>query len=160
MHRGSIGRRSERHDPFAVPTYEGAGIGVAPNHTISAAAFGSCAGPSTEEVELDIETDARGAFTLMKLTGKLDTLSSPTLQTHLSAAIEACEGGVVVDMENISFVSSAGLRVMLIGAKASKAKNKVFRLAGLKPVVADVFKMTGFDRLIDVYETADAALNA
>ena len=64
-------------------------------------------------------------------------------------ALESAEKGVVVDMAEVAYVSSAGLRVMLIGGKTAKAKGKAFRLAGLKPAVAEVFKMSGFDRLLE-----------
>ena len=40
---------------------------------------------------------------------------------------------------------------MLIGGKTAKAKAKAFRLAGLKPAVAEVFKMSGFDRLLEIH---------
>lgn len=106
---------------------------------------------------MQISQDTRGGLTVMTLNGKLDTVSSPEVQTALVAALEAADRGVVVDMAEVAYVSSAGLRVMLIGGKTAKAKGKAFRLAGLKPAVAEVFKMSGFDRLLEIHPDVAAA---
>lgn len=107
---------------------------------------------------MNIDTEQNGGLTVLKMSGKLDTVSSPDVQQIVVEAIDTADEGVVIEMSNVSFVSSAGLRVMLIGAKASKAKGKAFRLAGLNDGVGDVFRMTGFDRLIDIYDDTDAAI--
>lgn len=109
---------------------------------------------------MDITTDHNGGLTVLTMTGKLDTVSSPAVQKAVTDAIDAADQGVVIEMSNVTFVSSAGLRVMLIGAKASKASGQVFRLAGLNAGVADVFRMTGFDRLIDIHDDAASAMGA
>lgn len=107
---------------------------------------------------MEIKQEPRGGLTVMGLSGKLDTVSSPAVQSALLAALEAADRGVVIDMSEVAYVSSAGLRVMLIGGKTAKAKAKAFRLAGLKPAVAEVFKMSGFDRLLEIHPDADAAV--
>lgn len=109
---------------------------------------------------MNVAIDHEGGLTLLRFSGKLDTLASPEAQTAVTNAVETAEQGVVIDMTNVSFVSSAGLRVMLIGAKTSKAAGKVFRLAGLNAAVSDVFRMTGFNRLIEIHDTMDAAKTA
>lgn len=100
---------------------------------------------------MEISQDTQGGFTVMTLNGKLDTVSSPEVQSALLAALESADKGVVIDMAEVAYVSSAGLRVMLIGGKTAKSKGKVFRIAGLKPAVAEVFKMSGFDRLLEIH---------
>lgn len=106
---------------------------------------------------MEINSQEIGAITVLSFSGKLDTLASPAAQSALTEAIAASDAGVVVDMSDVAFVSSAGLRVMLIAAKGAKAQGKVFRLAAMREGVADVFKMTGFDRLIDIRpDTASA----
>ncbi|MEX2628374.1 MAG: STAS domain-containing protein [Tistlia sp.] len=106
---------------------------------------------------MEIKQENRNGLTVMSLAGKLDTVSSPEVQSALTAALEAADKGVVIDMAEVAYVSSAGLRVMLIGGKTAKAKDKAFRLAGLKPAVAEVFKMSGFDRLLEIRPDVAAA---
>ena len=79
------------------------------------------------------------------------------MQGALAAAFESAEKGVVIDMTEVAYVSSAGLRIMLIGGKTAKATGKAFSLAGLKPAVAEVFKMSGFDRLLTIHPDVAAA---
>lgn len=106
---------------------------------------------------MQISQDSRNGLNVMTLSGKLDTVSSPEVQTALLAALESAERGLVVDMAEVAYVSSAGLRVMLIGGKTAKAKGKAFSLAGLRPAVAEVFKMSGFDRLLEIHPDVAAA---
>ena len=106
---------------------------------------------------MEIGQDVQGGLTVMRLEGKLDTVSSPEVQTAVMAALESADKGVVIDMSEVAYVSSAGLRVMLIGGKTAKAACKAFRLAGLKPAVAEVFKMSGFDRLLEIHPDVQKA---
>ncbi|SMF81218.1 anti-sigma B factor antagonist [Tistlia consotensis] len=107
---------------------------------------------------MEISQENRGGLTVVTLNGKLDTVSSPEVQAAVMAALESADKGVVIDMAEVAYVSSAGLRVMLIGGKTAKAKAKTFRIAGLKPAVAEVFKMSGFDRLLEIHPDVAAAV--
>lgn len=106
---------------------------------------------------MEITERTEGPLTVLTLNGKLDTVSSPKVQGTLTKALEESGKGVVVDLAEVAYVSSAGLRVMLIGGKTAKANGKAFRLAGLKPSVAEVFKMSGFDRLLEIHPDVAAA---
>jgi len=79
----------------------------------------------------------------LTLEGRLDAATSPQLQ---EALIQAFDEGTLVELDfaKLTYVSSAGLRVLLIGQKAATAKNARMTLCGVSPEVMDVFEMTGF----------------
>lgn len=60
----------------------------------------------------------------------------------------APQGPVVVDLAQVPFVSSAGLRVLLRAAKLAQSSGHAFAVCGLQPTVREVFEISGFDRII------------
>ena len=66
----------------------------------------------------------------------------------------------VVDLSSVSYVSSAGLRVLLKGAKTAKASGHRLVLAGIAPSVREVFDISGFSTIFTIVEDMDAALAA
>ena len=71
----------------------------------------------------------------------------PVLQ-QLEAAVAAKPRGLVVDCSSLDYVSSAGLRVFLVAARAAKAAGVGFDVSDLKPAVKEVFDLTGFGNVI------------
>ena len=75
--------------------------------------------------------------------GKLDSFSSPKLQDKLLPAIENAKK-VKLDFTNVEYISSAGLRVLLLGEKTARAKNKIMYIFNVSEKVMNIFIMTGF----------------
>ena len=90
--------------------------------------------------------------------GRLDTAAAPELETRLLSLV--ADRGVLVDMAQVRFVSSAGLRVLLKTAKAAKAAGRAFAVCGLQPSVREVFEISGFDRIMRTFAGRDEALAA
>lgn len=67
---------------------------------------------------------------------------------------------MLVDLDEVRFLSSAGLRVLLRAAKVAKATNRAFALCALRPAVLEVFEISGFDRVLRTFATRDDALAA
>jgi anti-sigma B factor antagonist len=66
--------------------------------------------------------------------------------------------GVIIDCAGLDYVSSAGLRVFLLAARASQRAGLSFAVCALKPAVREVFDLSGFSRIIAVYADRAAAL--
>lgn len=92
------------------------------------------------------------------LSGRLDTATAPALETQLLQSVAA--SNVVLDMADVGFVSSAGLRLLLKAAKAAKASGHGFVVCALQPAVREVYDISGFDRIIVVHPTREAAVAA
>jgi anti-anti-sigma factor len=76
---------------------------------------------------------------------------------RLEKELESTEGVVLVDLENVSFVASSGLRVLLKHAQRLQTGGGELRLCSANATVSDVFQMSGFDSILAVYDSrADA----
>lgn len=107
---------------------------------------------------LDINQDDQGSVKILTLIGRLDTETAPDFELAAHDLLEAGARHFVVDLGQISYVSSAGLRVLLALAKKVEGQG-VLRLASLQPVVKEVFEKSGFARLFQIFPRTDAALS-
>jgi anti-anti-sigma factor len=85
------------------------------------------------------------------LFGRLDTTTAPGLQKEIMEQIEAGRS-VTLDFKELKYVSSAGLRVLLMGEKAAKAKDKSMKLINVSADIMEVFDMTGFTNVLNIGE--------
>lgn len=106
-----------------------------------------------------IQESANGV-TVMAPEGRLDFGSAAEFQHQLEATIGGSDKprGVVIDCTGLSYVSSAGLRSFLVGARAAKSAGTVLVACSLTPSVREVFAISGFSRLIEEYPDRAAAL--
>lgn len=107
-----------------------------------------------------IEEEHFAGIVLLRVTGGVNEETSPELQGRLLGLLAAREpriGGIVIDMDGVPFVSSAGLRVLMIAAKESGKNNRRIALARMRPCVNEVFQIGRFDRIIPAFgDIADA----
>lgn len=104
---------------------------------------------------LEIENDTQGEFRILKLNGRLDTETAADFELAAHDLTSAGDKHFVVDMSNISYVSSAGLRVLLALAKQMDKAGGVLRLCGMAASVRQVFDLSGFTKLFTI--SADVA---
>ena len=83
------------------------------------------------------------------LDGKLDTKTAPQLQEVLMPAIDEAKK-VVLDFTNLAYVSSAGLRVLLIGQKQAKAKDVTMTIKGVSSQIMEIFELIGFSNVLNI----------
>jgi len=94
------------------------------------------------------KTIENGTLTLT-LEGKISVNTSPQLQEALIPALDEA-GSVILDFSNITFVASAGLRVLLIGQETANEKGVSLTLRGVSDEVMEVFEMTGFTDILTI----------
>lgn len=109
---------------------------------------------------MDISEENRGGVTVIKPAGRIDSATAGAFETRLVAAAVGDKAMVVVDMTALSYISSAGLRALLVAAKKSKPTGGRVTLAAMAPAIREVFDMSGFSTLFEIHETADAAVTA
>jgi anti-anti-sigma factor len=83
-------------------------------------------------------------------TGRLDAVTSGAVEKELLGLLAGPAQSVDLDVSGLDYISSAGLRVLLVAAKAAKAKGGVLTVRGPKPTILEVIKISGFDRILDV----------
>jgi len=92
------------------------------------------------------QNEGKSVFTL---SGRLDVNSAPKLQDVLLSELDMVKE-IVLDFIEIVYVSSAGLRVLLACEKAAKSKGKIMTLTNVSPDIMEIFKMTGFIKVLRI----------
>jgi len=106
-------------------------------------------------MELAIEEHANGV--LIHVDGDIDTLTAPELQGCLSAQLKDNPQVFVIDMSDVRYISSMGLRVFLSHLKRVKAQGGSMVIAGAGQLVSDVFRMSGFSNYFEMTADLDSA---
>ncbi len=89
--------------------------------------------------------------------GRLDSGTADTLAQGLQQLIDGGERRLVIDGKTLDYISSAGLRVLLVAAKRLKPLNGKIVLSSLKPHILEVFEIAGFTSILPVYADVEAA---
>ena len=98
---------------------------------------------------MEIVMKQEGTPYVFALVGRLDTNTSPQLEEYAKGLTDKGIVDLAVDMAQCEFVSSAGLRVIVAMQKrATVSGSLAFR--NVVPDVMDVFKMTGFDKILTI----------
>ena len=91
------------------------------------------------------------------LEGHLDSTTSGILQAALMPSAQVADCRLAVDLSRVEYVSSAGLRIILMAAKQARANGGEIALFGLTNWVRETFEISGFTRIIAIVDTeADA----
>lgn len=92
------------------------------------------------------------------LAGRIDTTTSPVLEQHLLGLLTGGERRIVVDFSGVDYISSAGLRVMLVLARRVRDANGQLGLCAMGDAVRQVFQLAGFLPLFTVRDSRAAAV--
>jgi anti-anti-sigma factor len=76
----------------------------------------------------------------------------------LLAQLNIDEVALLLDFSGVEYISSVGLRVLMAAAKQARAQESSIAIAGLQPIVAEIFGISRFDRILDVYPSVADAL--
>ena len=98
---------------------------------------------------MNISETRSGDVIQIKIDGRVDTTTSPQLQ---NAILQAFQKGskLVLDFSDVEYVSSAGLRALLIGQKTANSKGGSMTLVHVADAVLQVFKMSGFSGILHI----------
>ena len=108
-------------------------------------------------MELNARKDDRALVLSVK--GRMDATSSPEFEKEISELITQGEKDFIIDLSELDYISSAGLRSILSTVKKLKGKEGKLFLADLKGVVKEVFEISGFSTIIPIYESVESALS-
>ncbi len=85
----------------------------------------------------------------LKIVGRIDTITSPNLEKQLNELVEQTNK-LVLNFEKVDYISSAGLRVLLMIQKKCNQDKKEFVISNVNETVMDVFEMTGFSNILKI----------
>ena len=93
------------------------------------------------------------------LEGELDTLAAPEAETALNLLMDQGVKKILVNFEDLDFIASSGLRVLLATAQRLKGDGGELRVCSLNETVQEVFDISGFSTLLSVFENEESALD-
>ena len=107
---------------------------------------------------MQIYTSKEGNKLVLEVKGCLDAVTSPKLEEECGDLIERGEKALVIDMGGVDYISSAGLRTILILARKLNGSGGQIRFCALRGMVQEVFSISGFTSLFAVFPSVSEAL--
>ena len=109
---------------------------------------------------IDITQQQQDQTIVVEPRGRLDSTTAGELESHLLSLLDQGQSQLVVDFIQLDYISSAGLRVLLMAAKRVKALQGSLALCCMKDSIREVFEMSGFDRIFAIYASREDATSA
>jgi len=109
---------------------------------------------------MEITKEKRGNVVLVEVKGRLDTSTSKTLEEALFASIDEGEKQLVLGCSQLDYLSSAGLRVLLLAAKRLRNINGKIVLYALQAQIKEVFDIAGFSSIFPLFNVQEEALRS
>ncbi len=109
---------------------------------------------------MEVNTSKHGEVMVMEVVGRLDAGTAPTLENELLQLLEAGNKDFLCDLEKLEYISSVGLRVLLMAAKKAKASGGKVVLNSLQEHVHEVFEIAGFTAIFPIFPTRDEAMSS
>jgi anti-anti-sigma factor len=107
---------------------------------------------------MDCHETHLGDAVLLVPVGRIDLSNAEAFRDGLSAALAKANTAIVVDLSGVDYISSAGLRSLMIVFKAAKSEGKAFAVAALQPLVREIFAISRFDLVFPLFGTVRDAI--
>ena len=108
---------------------------------------------------IEITDEKENGVAVCRIRGRLDGATSATADTYLISLAEQTEtSGIVLDLSDLDYMSSAGLRVLLMAAKRAKKSSSRLVLAAPREGVQQVLEISGFASILDIHPTRQEAV--
>ena len=111
-------------------------------------------------MDLKLETRDENDRTIVKVGGEIDVYTAPKLREQLVELVGAGKYHLIVDMEDVDFLDSTGLGVLVGGLKRVRAHDGSLDLVCTQERILKIFRITGLTKVFGIHETVDAAIAA
>ncbi len=108
-------------------------------------------------MELDISTESAGASCTIALDGEVDVYTSPRLRQELTQVVDSGCLNITIDLENLGFIDSSGLGVLVSTLRRVKERGGTLRLVCTKDSILKIFRITGLDKVFPLFTTVEEA---
>ncbi len=109
---------------------------------------------------MDVRFTKSGNTAILNVSGRLDTLTAPDFESGVCGWIEQGEDHIVLDFADLEYISSAGLRSVLVAAKQLRQKGGRLSCCSMSGVVRKVFDVSGFSKMVEIHDSVDDAVSA
>ena len=113
---------------------------------------------------MEVSSQQFADVTLIQVEGRIDHKTAKDFENALKPYLDECVAGeyqkILVDLGGVDFMTSAGLRVLMIVAKTCHKQRGEIVVAALQPIIQEIFKITRFDLVLKIFPTVKSALEA
>ncbi|NDJ53789.1 MAG: STAS domain-containing protein [Chloroflexi bacterium] len=109
---------------------------------------------------MEIEFEVQDGIGIVHIKGDLNANTSPELTTFFEENIDEEHANIVIDMKKLDYSSSAGVRALLGAARAARQNGGDLRIAAVPSLVARIFKLSQFDRIVKMFDTVEEAVQS
>jgi anti-sigma B factor antagonist len=95
---------------------------------------------------------------IIGITGRLDTTNYSMLEKKLMELIDSHHDKILIECTKMDYVSSSGLRILLMALKKITLAKGKFVLCGLQENIREIFEISGFTNIFEIYTTREEAL--
>jgi anti-anti-sigma factor len=109
---------------------------------------------------MEIKTRRMGDVVVVDMIGRLDSRTAGPASTELNKVAQSGDRKVLLNVERLEYVSSAGLRAIMVAAKLLEVNGGAAKICRANDAVKHVMEVSGFNSLLHLYDTEDKALAA
>lgn len=109
---------------------------------------------------MEMIEESQGKTTIVTVKGRLDSNMSKSFETRLMELAEAPGASLVIDLAQVAYVSSAGLRVLLLAVRKVKAGKGKIALCAIQAQVREVFDISGLSSVFAIHPDRGAAVQS
>lgn len=107
---------------------------------------------------MELVTEKQGIVVVVKVKGRMDALTAPDFEKKCLFWLQQGESKLAVDLGELEYLSSAGVRAILIVARKFKSVDGSICFCRVKKMVKNVFLLSGLTSMFPVYESLEEAL--
>jgi len=107
---------------------------------------------------MNITKDKIGDFLVLSIDGRVDTNNFNELELILNQVFEEGEFKIILNCSKLNYISSSGLRIFLTALKKVNAKNGKLHLCSMQQVIKEIFDISGFSTIFNIFDTQEEAL--
>ena len=111
-------------------------------------------------MSVQVKWERKDDILIGMLIGHIDSSNADRFQRIVESGIDAEDQALILDFERVFFISSAGLRISLIISRKFNESGRKFGICTLSDPIRNVLAISGFDQIIPIYESRDAAIDA
>jgi anti-sigma B factor antagonist len=99
-----------------------------------------------------------GDAVLVSASGRIDLSNADAFRDELTLALNKTKTALILDLSQVDYISSAGLRALMIVFKVAKAAGKAFGIAALQPLLLEIFTISRFNLVFPLFDTVRHAV--
>lgn len=107
---------------------------------------------------MDINVQKSDQISIVSIAGSIDAFTADQIMGCVNERINSGEKYLLLELSDVEFMSSAGLRIILGALRETRKQGGNLYIAGAQPGVERVLKMSGFSKILNIYDNVDNAI--